>query len=123
VGYPREEALVEFMSIDVVTQGPGSPEEDRSDGSTPAVGWSRTLDDAFIEAVVDWVGNAEAFLFGRRTYESFARDWPQADADDPFAPIMNGLPRYVASRSPLAADWDATSTAALHSTGPTERSA
>jgi dihydrofolate reductase len=66
------------------------------------------IDDAFIEAVVDWVGNAEAFLFGRRTYESFARDWPQADADDPFAPIMNGLPKYVASRSPLAADWDPT---------------
>lgn len=57
---------------------------------------------------MDWVGNAEAFLFGRRTYESFARDWPQADADDPFAPIMNGLPKYVASRSPLAADWDPT---------------
>jgi dihydrofolate reductase len=101
--------LMEFMSLDGVTQGPGAPDEDTS-GGFGSGGWLVPhMDETFIEAVMGWVGNADAFLFGRRTYENFARDWPATDdPDDPFAPILNGLPKYVASRSPIDAGWEPT---------------
>jgi dihydrofolate reductase len=55
---------------------------------------------------------AEAMVLGRKTYEGLAAVWPQL-AHDPnlaaFADQMNGMPKYVASRSlrePL--EWNAT---------------
>lgn len=83
-----------------MAQGPGSPEEDTSDGSTRG-GWLVPhLDDAFMRIVTDWIGDVDAFLFGRRTYDNFARDWPKMNnPDDPIAARLNGLPKYVASRS------------------------
>ena len=100
---------MEFTSLDGVTQGPGAPDEDTSDGFAGG-GWLVPhLDEAFIETVLGWASRADAFLFGHRTYANFARDWPaNDDPDDPFAPIMNGLPKYVAARSPVAASWEPT---------------
>jgi dihydrofolate reductase len=98
--------LMEFLSLDGVSQGPGSPDEDTSDGFTRG-GWLVPhLDEEFIRLVVGWTAEADAFLFGRRTYENFARDWPKnTDPDDPFAGTMNGLPKYVASNSLTSAGW------------------
>jgi dihydrofolate reductase len=98
--------LMEFVSLDGVSQGPGSPDEDTTDGFTQGGWFVPHLDEQFMERVVDWVGRADAFLFGRRTYESFARDWPRiTEADNPVAPQMNNLPKYVASRSLTTAGW------------------
>jgi dihydrofolate reductase len=36
-------------------------------------------------------------LLGRLTYENFAAHWPNQPADDPIAPTMNGLEKYVVS--------------------------
>lgn len=101
--------LQEFLSLDGVAQGPGSPEEDTSDGFTRG-GWLVPhLDDAFMRIVIRWIGDADAFLFGRRTYQNFARDWPQMnDPDDPVASRLNGLPKYVASHSLAEAGWEPT---------------
>jgi dihydrofolate reductase len=98
--------LMEFLSLDGVAQGPGSPDEDTSDGFESG-GWLVPhLDDEFIGLVTDWLGEVDAFLFGRRTYENFSRDWPKVtDPNDPFAPKLNGLPKYVASNSLAEADW------------------
>jgi dihydrofolate reductase len=38
-----------------------------------------------------------SFLFGRKTYENMAAFWPTQPDDDPFAKILNALPKYVAS--------------------------
>ncbi len=101
--------LTEFVSLDGVSQGPGSPEEDPSDGFTQG-GWLVPhMDEAFIRQAVDWLGEADGLLLGRRTYDAFARDWPQiTDPDDPFTALMNSLPKYVASHTLTEGAWDPT---------------
>jgi dihydrofolate reductase len=101
--------LMEFLTLDGVYQSPGGPDEDTTDGFTRGGWFVPYLDERFMQVVGDWVAEADAFLFGRRTYESFARDWPKmTEADNPNAPKMNGLPKYVASRSLTAAEWEPT---------------
>src|ERR671919_690436 len=101
--------LMEFVSLDGVSQGPGAPDEDTSDGFTQGGWFVPHMDEQFMQVVATWVGQADAFLFGHRTYENFARDWPKmTEADDPLAPKMNGLPKYVASHSLTTADWAPT---------------
>ncbi|MFF4248071.1 dihydrofolate reductase family protein [Streptomyces sp. NPDC001822] len=99
--------LQEFLSLDGVSQGPGSPDEDTSDGFTRGGWFVPHLDEAFERVATDWLGRADAFLFGRRTYENFARDWPRM-TDHPNAAILNGSPKYVASRTLTEAGWDPT---------------
>jgi dihydrofolate reductase len=103
--------LMQFMSLDGVTQGPGAPDEDTSDGFTRGGWFVPHLDEAFIEIVRRWTGFADAYLFGRRTYVSFARGWPNMpDKDDPVAASLNGSPKYVASNTLTEANatWDPT---------------
>jgi dihydrofolate reductase len=102
-------ALIEFVTLDGVSQGPGSPEEDTSDEFTQG-GWLVPhMDEAFIQTAAEWLGQADALLLGRRTYEAFARDWPQITApDDPFTVLMNSLPKYVASNTLKAGTWNPT---------------
>ncbi|GHI85168.1 dihydrofolate reductase family protein [Streptomyces xanthophaeus] len=97
----------EFLTLDGVSQGPGSPEEDTSDGFTRGGWFVPHLDEEFERLAGTWLAEADAFLFGRRTYENFARDWPQMP-DHPFAGILNGLPKYVASHSLTEAGWEPT---------------
>jgi dihydrofolate reductase len=101
--------VTEFVSLDGVSQGPGSPEEDTSDGFTQG-GWLVPhMDEAFIHRAAEWLGQADALLLGRRTYDAFARDWPQiTDPDDPFTVLMNSLPKYVASHTLNAGTWNRT---------------
>lgn len=108
--------LLQFSSLDGVTQGPGSPEEDPVDEDTGDAfdrgGWfAPFVDDAFIQISRTWVATADAYLFGRRTYTAFARDWPNMpDLDDPIAKSLNTRPKYVASTTLTDAEatWAAT---------------
>lgn len=101
--------LTEFVSLDGVSQGPGSPEEDTSGGFTRGGWFVPYLDQAFIRQAAEWLGQADALLLGRRTYDAFARDWPQiTDPNDPFTALMNSLPKYVASRTLTAGSWSPT---------------
>ena len=101
--------LMEFMSLDGVTQGPGSSDEDTSDGFAQGGWFVPHLDDQFLQLVDTWIEQADAFLFGRRTYENFARDWPQmTNPDNVVASRLNGLPKYVASHSLMEAKWTPT---------------
>jgi dihydrofolate reductase len=101
--------LMEFLSVDGVSQGPGSPDEDTSDGFTRGGWFVPHMDEEFLRLVYGWVAEADAFLFGRRTYENFARDWPKiSEQESPVAGTLNGLPKYVASDSLTTADWAPT---------------
>ncbi len=98
--------LTQFVTLDGVYQGPGSPDEDSSDGFTRG-GWMVPhLDETFINRAAAWLAEADALLLGRRTYEAFADAWPHVtDPDDPFTERMNGLPKYVASHTLTHATW------------------
>jgi dihydrofolate reductase len=101
--------LTEFLSLDGVSQGPGSPDEDTSDGFTQGGWFVPHLEEQFLKLVVTWIEEADAFLFGRRTYENFAKAWPErADPNDPIATALNGRPKYVASQSLTKGDWAPT---------------
>ncbi|MEX0816404.1 MAG: dihydrofolate reductase family protein [Gaiellales bacterium] len=95
----RKVIVSEFLSLDGVMQAPGDPDEDRRDGFEHG-GWSMPYaDDVFMSVVVKAMAECGGYLLGRRTYEIFARYWPTAPDDDPFAASLNGLPKHVASRT------------------------
>jgi dihydrofolate reductase len=101
--------LTEFVTLDGVSQGPGSPTEDTSDSFTRG-GWLVPhLDETFVRRTSEWLELADGLLLGRRTYEAFARDWPQiTDPDDPFTDRMNALPKYVVTNTLTQGPWHPT---------------
>lgn len=104
----RELAILTFISLDGVMQGPTSPEEDPSNGFTKG-GWAN----AHWEGVMEQVGREAMalpydMLFGRKTYDLFASHWPNADPDDPAAKRMNGATKYVVSSSLRDPTWQNT---------------
>jgi dihydrofolate reductase len=96
----------QFLSLDGISQGPGSPDEDPSDGFDRGGWFVPFVDDALMGHAKAWCAQADTFLFGARTYRNFARDWPQMnDPNDPIASALNGLPKYVVSKTLDKADW------------------
>jgi dihydrofolate reductase len=93
----RKLIVNEFLSLDGVMQAPGEPDEDRSGGFAYG-GWQRQyFDETFLGIVSGSMAQTGGFVFGRRTYEIMAAHWPFQPDDDPFAPTLNDLPKYVAS--------------------------
>jgi dihydrofolate reductase len=99
-------AIIEFVTLDGVSQGPGSATEDTSDDFQRG-GWLVPhIDEQFVQQASDWLDLADGLLLGRRTYEAFARDWPQiTDPDDPFTERMNALPKYVVTSTLTEGAW------------------
>lgn len=98
----------EFVTLDGVYQAPGGPDEDR-DGGFSNGGWVVPfLSDQFGQYVLETVLNADAFLFGRKTYDIFVASWPLTPDDDPVGAKFNGSPKYVASNTLTSSDWAGT---------------
>jgi dihydrofolate reductase len=101
---------VTHVSVDGVMQGLGGADEDRRGGFERG-GWALPLfaDEAatFLNEVFE---RADAFLFGRRTYEIFAGYWgvmPDPDSN-PIAGPLNARPKYVASTTLTDPQWART---------------
>jgi dihydrofolate reductase len=101
----RKLVVNEFLSLDGVMQGPGSPEED-TEGGFEHGGWQvEYFDDAILESAQKGMAETDAYLFGRRTYQIMAAFWPNAPADDPFGGHLNRTRKYVASRTLTDLEW------------------
>ncbi|TDE09315.1 dihydrofolate reductase family protein [Jiangella asiatica] len=95
------------VSVDGVMQGLGTADEDRRGGFERG-GWALPL---FGDEAETYLGQvyqrADAFLFGRRTYDIFAGSWgmmPDPD-DNPIAGPLNRQPKYVASTTLTDPRW------------------
>jgi len=89
------------VSVDGVMQGLGGPDEDRRGGFERG-GWALPLFNNDKEAATflgEVFQRADAFLFGRRTYEIFAGSWGTwaNPGDSPIWTALNTKPKYVAS--------------------------
>src|SRR5918999_145504 len=101
------------VSVDGVMQGLGGPEEDRRGGFERG-GWALPH---FDSETADLTGQvyqrADAFLFGRRTYEVFAGSWGTGSwganqGDNPISVALNTRPKYVASNTLTDPQWAGT---------------
>ncbi|WP_283137375.1 dihydrofolate reductase family protein [Rhizohabitans arisaemae] len=93
------------VSVDGVMQANSGP--NALDVGFERGGWALGHSDdesrAFVEQVYQ---RADAFLFGRRTYELFAGYWGVMDPDSsPIAAALNTRPKYVASNTLTEPQW------------------
>jgi dihydrofolate reductase len=95
----RQLIVIEFVTLDGVMQGLGSPDEDR-DGGFAYGGWGAPYgDDILQEAARQGMESTTAYLFGRRTYEKMLAFWPQQPNTNPMAAHLNTTPKYIATRT------------------------
>src|SRR5207247_5055060 len=110
---PMKLTTITHVSVDGVMQGLGGPDEDRRGGFERG-GWAIPLfgDEAatFLDQVFQ---RADAFLFGRRTYEIFAGSWGTGSwgadqGNNPISVALNTRPKYVVSTSLTDPQWAGT---------------
>ena len=85
----RKVVVYELLSLDGVAEAPDE-----------FFGWDDALD-AELGAVI---GNQDAVILGRQTYDEWASFWPTSDIE-PFATFINGVAKYVATSSALRREW------------------
>jgi dihydrofolate reductase len=98
------------VSVDGVMQGLGGPDEDRRGGFERG-GWAPPLfDDEATTFLSEVYQRADAFLFGRRTYEIFAGSWGTGSwganqGNNPISAALNTRPKYLASTTLSDPQW------------------
>ena len=97
------------ITVDGVVQGNGhASDEDRRNGFERG-GWARGAgDDETRTFITQTYQRAEAFLFGRRTYELFAGYWGSIQREHPIGVALNEAPKYVASTTLTTPSWEDT---------------
>jgi dihydrofolate reductase len=97
------------VSVDGVMQANGGRDE-KLDPGMERGGWARPLfDDEALAFVQEAYQRADAFLFGRRTYDLFAGYWGvRTDLEDPIVGALNTKPKYVASTTLTNPEWPDT---------------
>jgi dihydrofolate reductase len=101
---------VTHVTVDGVMQGLGASDEDRRGGFERG-GWAIPLFGGEAATFLDEVfQRADAFLFGRRTYEIFAGSWGTGswganEGENPISVALNSRPKYVASTTLTDPQW------------------
>jgi dihydrofolate reductase len=94
------------VSVDGVMQGNGASDDDRRSGFERG-GWALGAGDNETRAFINQTyQSANAFLFGRWTYELFAGYWGvREDLENPIVGALNTRPKYVVSNTLTDAQW------------------
>ena len=92
----------EFVSVDGVMEDPGGAE------GFERAGWAFKFDRGSVgdKFKLDEVMAGDALLLGRVTYQGFAKAWPSVKDEVGFADKMNGMPKFVVSRTLERAEWN-----------------
>jgi dihydrofolate reductase len=98
----RKVNVLEFVSLDGVIQAPGGPEEDTSSGFAYG-GWISPHSDSVVSTAIKKQMNLPFdLLLGRRTFDIWARFWPQ---HGDMWPAVNTATKYVASNTMTSHEW------------------
>jgi dihydrofolate reductase len=97
----RQLIVLAFISMDGVIQGPGSPEEDPSDGFKYG-GWVAPYDDAEAGKIMERLLRPADLLLGRKTFEIWEDYWPNHTE---YWPTINEVTKYVLSSSRDQSQW------------------
>lgn len=96
------------VTVDGVVQGNGhATEEERRNGFERG-GWATgRIDEESAAFITESYQRADAFLFGRRTYEMFSETWGTISdmRAHPIGVALNEKPKYVASTTLTDAHW------------------
>ncbi|MGH8102803.1 MAG: dihydrofolate reductase family protein, partial [Chthoniobacterales bacterium] len=91
------------LTVDGVMQGPGGPEEDRSNGFTQG-GWAMPFgDEVLLRTINEIMAGEFDLLLGRRTYEIWLPYWPKQTGN--IATAFGKATKYVATRTLDKLDW------------------
>ena len=98
----RKINVLEFVSLDGVIQAPGGPEEDTSGGFAYG-GWTGPHSDPVSSTAIKKQMNMPFdLLLGRKTFDIWARFWPQ---HSDIWPAVNRATKYVASNTMTSHQW------------------
>jgi dihydrofolate reductase len=98
------------VTVDGVMQGNGAAtDEDRREGFERG-GWAMgVFDDETATFINETYQRADAFLFGRRTYDLFAGYWGAGkNPSSPITAALNTKPKYLASTTLTEPRWENT---------------
>lgn len=101
----RKIIVIEFVTLDGITQAPGGDGEDSSGGFKYG-GWTVPYFDEFAGIMMnDQMKPPFDLLLGRETYQIFASYWPQHAND---WPGINEATKYVVSSRDFETNWENT---------------
>jgi dihydrofolate reductase len=95
------------VTVDGVMQGNGAASDEDRRGGFERGGWAMgVFDNETMAFISQTYQRADAFLFGRRTYELFAPYWGAMDpGSHPIADALNTKPKYLASTTLTDPQW------------------
>jgi dihydrofolate reductase len=86
----RKIVVYELVSLDGVAEDPDE--------------FIAEWDDAMDANLAGVIATQDAVILGRRTYTAWAQFWPSSEIQ-PFATFINGVPKHVATSTPLDHEW------------------
>jgi dihydrofolate reductase len=99
------------VTVDGVMQGNGGATQEDTKSGFQRGGWAMgVFDDRTVDFIVKTYQSADAFLFGRQTYEVFAASWGKAAEmrAHPIGEALNAKPKYVVSNTIVHPKWAGT---------------
>jgi dihydrofolate reductase len=100
------------LTLDGVTQANGGASDEDRAGGFDRGGWALGAgDDSTRQRITESYERADAFLFGRRTYDLFLSSWGTSSEHQshPIGVALNTKPKFVASTTLTNPEWAGTS--------------